>query len=220
MKRRTLLIFLLMSLVAVVGCQPKNSKKTGISRARIRGLGDSANAPGVSGSKTTWGEINVDTSAGQTVTTFWNELYYLTYPQLISAPSDEQLGYVDGSAGQHSTGVRFWGHAKMVNGSALDASSAEIDIEIYDDRVGMQSSLGDTRPAIKIHISPKIEGFVSVSGSATDMVFQDSLGQIRLSGSFVGDYFQGKIYYTNSLTGLNSFRQLGSFKVKKTGFFE
>ncbi len=216
--RRALLLCLIVSLVAAIGCQPKNSKKTGISRSRIRGAIDSVNTPGASGSKTTWGSIYM-ISGSQSQNTFWNELYYFTYPQLVSAPASEQLGYVDGANAQKATGVRFWGHAKVEN-NKIDASKTELHIDIYDDRVGMPSEEGGTRPAISIHIAPTIQGFVGISGSANEIVFQDQLGQIKLSGSIQGDRFIGTISYTNSLTGLNKYRSLGTFNVLKSGFFE
>lgn len=218
MKSRTLLVLLILALVAAVGCQPKNSKKARISRAP-RGDGPTANAPGTAGAKTTWGEV---TRGGFSQTSFWNQLYYFTYPQLSSAPEEDQLGYVSGESNQTATGVRFWGHAKVA-GNQIDAETAELDIYIYDDRVGKPTSDGGTRPAIRIHMGSHIQGFVGFTGTygtTTTLTFTDQLGSVRLSGQINGDYFEGDMSFTNLLTGSSNFIPLGRFKVKKSGFFE
>lgn len=216
MKSKALLLCLILSMVATVACQGKNSKKTGISRSRLRGAGDSPNAPGAQSSNRTWGEIHRGTMS---VTNFWNELYWLTYPQLANASEGEQLGYVDGTQGNASTGVRFWGYANVSAGKQLESSSAEILIAIYDDRTA------EGQEPIRIHISPKVQGFVgnslSSSGSQMTLTFEDQLGKIILSGSGAsGGYFEGDVKYTNSLTGNGAPRSLGKFKVKYCGFFK
>jgi hypothetical protein len=234
MSPRKLFIFMMLFVVIATGCQQKNAKKASLRSGRnSRGDFNSPLEPNrPSGTVTSagqcgsysvqgkqWGEVT--SQAGDQA--FMQEINFLMSPVLKQLPQEDQLGYVS-SQSNAATGVRFWGHAQSANSSgqgAIDPNSAEIRIEIFDDRACQTRSDGTQRPIIPIHISRRQPDFVraegTINGSQVSLYFEDKYGAIMLQGSFSGQYYTGTMSYT--VTGYSGSRTLGRFTVPICGFF-
>ena len=167
-----------------------------------------------------WGEV----TSYQGDQAFYQEVQLLTSPVLSQLPADDQLGYVSGMSGQ-PTGVRFWGTANIMNAygnGTIDPNTAEIRLEIYDDRACQMKADGTIRPVIPIHIGAGQPGFVGVegfvNGGSARISFVDNYGAIILEGQISGAYFSGTVSYTTAMTGGQA-RILGRFQIPAQGFF-
>lgn len=231
-------IVLITVVASAVACQQKNPKRTSLRTGRnTRGDMNSPLEPsgpkttsgvGACGSYTvagkTWGEVT--STAGDQA--FMSEIKFMMSTVFEQLPAEDQLGFVSASSNQ-ATGVRFWGNAQSANSSGqgqIDPRTAEIRIEIFDDRACQTRSDGTQRPMIPIHISAKqpgvkrIEGMISGSasgGGTANLYFEDQYGAIILQGSFSGQYYTGTMSYT--LAGYTGSRTLGKFTVKTCSFF-
>lgn len=235
MSPRKLFVFSMLLILVATGCQQKNAKKTSLRSGRNargdanspiepnRPTGAPTSAAGACGSYSVagkqWGEVT-STAGDQS---FKQEIEFLMSPVLKQLPAEDQLGYVSSQSNQ-STGVRFWGHAQSANSSgqgAVDPRTAEIRIEIFDDRACQMRSDGTQRPMIPIHISSKqpdfrrMEGMIN--GNNVNLYFEDKFGAIIMQGTFSGQYYTGTMSYT--LTGYSGSRTLGRFTVPVCGFF-
>lgn len=217
---------LALTLIILVGCQQKQNKKQSLRSGRgLRGSTqvdkNSAQSCGtykVEGKS--WGEV----VAMQNQQIFQQEVQMLTNPVLMTLPLEDQLGMVSGQSGQF-TGVRFWGHAMTVAGgqyAAIDPGTAQIRIEIYDDKACQLRSDGTVRPVIPIHIGAGLPGFISaegsVSGARARLTFVDIYGSIVMDGQISNSYWTGTLSYTTQQTGPQA-RILGRFTVPYCGFF-
>jgi hypothetical protein len=237
--RKLFTYFILTTLLAAaVACQQKNPKRTSIRSGR-NSRGDVNSPLEPSGPKTTsgvnacgsysvpgkvWGDVT--STAGDQA--FMQEINYMMSGVFSQLPQEDQLGYVSSQANQ-STGVRFWGNVQSANASgqgAIDVKTAEIRIEIFDDRACQTRSDGTQRPMIPIHISAnqpgvkKIEGYITGTpnnGGSANLYFEDAYGAIILQGTFSGQYYTGTMSYT--LAGYSGSRTLGRFTVKTCNFF-
>ncbi len=240
MSPRKLILLVTLLATVLVACQQKNPKRASLRTGRnLRGdvnsplepnrpTGAPTSQAGACGSYSVpgkqWGEVT--NQSGDTV--FMQEINFLMSPVLQQLPAEDQLGYVSSQSNQN-TGVRFWGNAQSSNSSgqgAIDPRSAEIRIEIFDDRACQTRSDGTQRPMIPIHISAsqpdvrRIEGYINGNpnnGGSANLYFEDKYGAIILQGTFSGQYYTGTMSYT--LTGYSGSRTLGRFTVPICGFF-
>lgn len=234
------MMMVIVAVVTVVGCQQKkNQRRVGLGVGRnLRGANNLAyqNDPGYKGPNNsnqcgsytvpgkTWGQVTAVSSEEA----FWNELYRLTLPALRTYAEEDKLGYVSGR-GNQTTGVRFWGHAQTTGGNgvgAVDPNSAELRIEIYDDKTCQPKADGTARPMIPIHINSKLPGFVRAGGSINSqngyarLEFEDTVGSIIMDGYISGNYYQGTMSYTlRELGGNANVITLGRFDVMACNFF-
>lgn len=227
---RRIFITLCLIVSVAVGCQQKRNKKQSLRTGR-GGRGMVTN-PTLTNATTNsqcgsyyvagkqWGEV----TGMQGDQAFWQEVYNLTAPVLSGLPADDQLGYVSAASGQ-PTGVRFWGHAQTAYGNGqgpIDMNTAEIRIEIFDDRACQPKGDGSMRPMIPVHIGRSQPDFVraegNVNGGQVNLLFEDKYGMITLQGQIMNGYFSGDMSYSTAQTG-GQLRLLGRFTVPTCGFF-
>lgn len=223
---------LMFAIVLVAGCQQKKNKKQSLREGRgQRGSTEMNTGPGSKQQSSmqcgsyyvqgkAWGEV----TGHQGEQYFYQQVRTLTNPVLMSLPPEDQLGMVSGQSGQ-PTGVRFWGHAQILNGGGqgqIDPNSAEIRVEIFDDRACQVKPDGSVRPVIPIHIGASQPDFVSTSGyvqgANARITFQDIYGAIILDGQISSGVYSGYMSYTTYETGAQP-RILGHFRVPVNGFF-
>lgn len=235
--------FLFVALFAV-GCTPKSTQK----KVKINNRGGDAvqavtqtptdsstvmdqkadEVSGVPGSKK-WGSI-LRNSSSQAV--FQSQVQ--AFVSNLTGPNNETiaLGQVSGDANQ-VTGVRFWGAVGLnstngvvsLNGQnnfQVTSQGSALRLSIFDSYVGQTNSKGEKITEIPIYIAPDVEGFVNVTGrvygNQAEILYQDSYGQILLTGTFNSNWFQGQVQFQNNNPSVSG--TLGTFVVPTCGFFK
>lgn len=233
MKTWRFFILIGVMLPLVISCGPQRPRKESLRGRTARGpVSYTANgqpAP-YNPNNALWGEIhsgnNFQYASMSGDQQFQEELRALLAPSLggssgyQNASYGDYLGYVSGQSNQ-STGVFFWGYAAVNNNGQLEGKSAQLHIEIYDDKVGQIGSNG--KPITQIVVDPRRSGCYSgaqgyVQGYNARLTFNDCYGSIVLDGGFQDQYFSGTVHYKNNQTG-GQWRQLGQFIVPTCGFF-
>jgi hypothetical protein len=221
-------ICLAVAVLVMAGCQQKKNRKQSLRAGRgLRGSTmvntgptSAAQSAAQCGSYSVQGKFWGEITSYQGDQAFLQELQMLTAPVLSQLPADDQLGYVSGQSGQY-TGVRFWGNVGVINGM-INPSTAEIRIEIFDDRACQLKADGTVRPVIPIHIGAGQPGFAGVegyvNGGMARITFMDNYGAIILDGQIGNNYYSGNVSYTTATTGGQA-RILGRFQIPVQGFF-
>jgi|GEM_PF-6348754 len=226
-------ICLALAVVVLAGCQQKKNQKQSLRTGRgLRGstmVNTGPNSSAVSsatcGSYSVAGKMWGEVTSYQGDQAFLQELKILTNPVLSTLSAEDQLGYVSGQSGQY-TGVRFWGNAVVMSAygnGTIDPNTAEIRLEIFDDRACQLKSDGTVRPIVPIHIGAGQPGFVSaegyVNGGQARLTFVDNYGAIVLDGQISNNIYSGTVSYTTAETGGQA-RILGRFQIPVQGFFQ
>lgn len=218
---------LMLTIALVAGCQQKKNKKTSLRTGRgLRGSTMVNTAGQINASNASCGSYSVPGKVWGEVTSyqgdqaFYQELQLLTSPVLRTLPIEDQLGFVSGQSGQF-TGVRFWGNVSAPYGQ-INPATAEIRIEIYDDKACQLKTDGTVRPVIPIHIGASQPGFTGaegyVNGGIARLTFADTYGVIILDGQISNGIYSGTLQYTTLDTGGQA-RILGRFQIPVQGFF-
>lgn len=222
--RKNLFAILLVIVLACVACQQKKNKKQSLRSGRnARGFNNSnfqANPSALNGagqcgsmqgpSNKTWGDVTPYQGD------FQQEVQILTNPTMAGASAEDLLGSV--------RSVYFWGNATIPCSGygPMNPATAQIRLEIFDDKACQVKSDGTVRPMIPIHIGPQQPGFVSaegfVNGGQARLTYTDTYGSIVLEGTISNGRYSGNMLYTTYETGGQP-RVLGRFDVLQSGFF-
>jgi hypothetical protein len=141
------------------------------------------------------------------------------------------VGYTNGAYNQNDSTGLFVGGKISTQGSFNNAltsgqrvavtSNSNLLLVVYDEFTGQKDSDGNTIPAMPVNLTSS-SGFVQAQGDLTEIWFQDSYGRVRLTGKFVGNQFQGDVYFVNTQNidgGQTQEGWLGWFRVNTCSMF-
>lgn len=136
------------------------------------------------------------------------------------APSD--LGSVSGDKNSKTNYISLTGKAKFdTNGQIIPAQSS-LKILIYDSLVGSLNSDGEAISAYPVTIEQAVSGQYDSVQQTFTVIYQDSYGNVTLTGKVNGSSISGRIDFANTAAvdslGPRS-GALGAFSISTCAFF-
>ncbi len=247
MKNVIMVLALLLVLPGLTGCGKKDNKRTSISNRNAR---NPINEPVSTGDpQSTDGGTQVSNQGyvyGQIYTYSTDAAFEHDVRGFTSATLDPwgdpsngvqpELGNVSGQVGGQ-TGVWIRGDANVSGGKfdpsgknqrPLDPNNTNVRIIVWDSYAGQTDANGHVIPEYGVSFTTATSNsFINYQSRTAVIVFEDTYGWVKFSGTFDAEWFKGTVEYYNydyvkSIVSPNDAPwdgTLGQFYISTCGFF-